>query len=92
VFIAQTENANLASAYLLTLTMLDAFYDTYSEIASINDRPLLRMHHGHGKSPQGMGMSGTLFTQTHEGRSYYGFELYLPVGPASPLVVPSVAA
>ena len=92
VYVAEVSNGNPATAYAACVQLLDAFQSTYQRIASINERPLVQGAHGPAKSPTGLGSSGFYYTQSWSGRTFYGFEVFLPLGPRSPLVVPTVHA
>jgi hypothetical protein len=81
VYVAPVSGGNPSTAYAQCLALLDAFHDTYTSTPQIDGRPLLAMPHGSGKTARGFGTSGFYYTQKFGGAEYYGFELYLPLGP-----------
>jgi hypothetical protein len=83
VYVSAVLNGNPALGYQSCIALLDAFRKSYNDLLSINDRPLIRAPHGHTKTAKGFGTSGFYYTVKWSSVEYYGFEVYLPLGPGS---------
>ena len=86
VYVQPTSNNTPSLAYQQCLALIQAFLDAYQALSRVNDRPLMRYPHGHAKSARGFGTSGFYYTQTWGKVPYYGFEIFLSLGPRTPAV------